>query len=162
MVCSLQNKKGEQILLDYCAHTLEPAQAIEFEKHMESCADCRRVVEAQSEVWQLLDRWRPAPLPADFDARLYARIAQEAATPVWRQWLRRMFQPAVPVSIWKPAVPIAAACALLVFGFLVRTPVVTEPSQHIRAEKVDIEQVETTLEDLDLLTPASQGSARAM
>lgn len=162
MGCSLNKKRGEEILMDYCAHTLDPAQAAGFERHMESCADCRRVVEAQNEVWQLLGRIRPAPVPADFDARLYARIAQETAKPSWQRWLARMFQPAVPVAIWKPAVPILAACALLAVGFLVRTPEVTQPSPHIRAERVDIEQVERTLEDLDLLTPISQGSASAM
>jgi anti-sigma factor RsiW len=162
MSCPLEKKKGEEILLDYCAHTLEPARALEFEKHIESCADCRRAVEAQSEVWQLLGGWKPAPVPADFDARLYARIAREAESPAWRRWLRRILNPAVPVALWKPAVPIAVACAVLAVGFLVRTPDVRQPAQQIRVEKVDIEQVERTLEDLDLLTPASAGPSHAI
>jgi len=162
MICAMEGKKGAEVLLDYVARKLDSARAAEFEKHMESCGDCRRAVNAQREVWGALDQWTAAPVSADFDARLYARIAREEAAPVWQRWLRRVFQPAVPVAIWKPAVPLAAACAVLVFGFLVRMPQAGDTTKQIRAERVDIEQVERTLEDLEMLTPVSQAPPGSM
>ena len=155
MICPTATKSVE-ILLDYCAGTLESARAAEFAKHIEVCDGCRRVVEAQRGVWGALDGWKPVEVSPEFDARLYARIAQEPAAPQWRRWLREIFRPAVPYPLWKPAVPLAAACAALAVGFLVHTPNPGDTSKQIRAEKVDIEQVERTLEDLDMLTPLSQ------
>ena len=133
MICPTQNRNAE-VLLDYCAGTLEPARAAEFATHIDACGDCRRVVETQRQVWGALDAWTPLEVSPDFDARLYARIAREQAAPQWRRWF------------WKPAVPLALACAVLAVGFLVRTP---------NEDKLDIQQVERTLEDLDMLTPLS-------
>lgn len=155
MICPINPNQKAEMLLDYCGRSMEPARAAEFERHMEECAECRRLVEAQAAVWTALDGWTPAPVSPDFDVRLYARIAQEDAAPGWRKWLRRVFSPAVPVAIWKPAVPLAAACAVLVCGFLIRMPGPQNAGQQMRADKVDIEQVEKTLEDLDMLTPVS-------
>jgi anti-sigma factor RsiW len=137
----------DEILLDYCAGTLEPARAAEVREHIEGCADCRRLVEAQRDVWSALDRWTAVEVSPDFDARLYARIAREQAKPAWIEWLR---------PLWKPALPLAVACAVLVVGFLVRTPRAVDNSPQVRADKIDIEQVEKTLEDLDMLTPSSK------
>ena len=53
---------------------------------------------------------------------------------------------------------LAAACTVLAVGLWVRTPVVSDSSPQIRAENVDIEQVENTLEDLDMLMPITQAS----
>ena len=133
MICPTQNKNAE-VLLDYCAGTLEPARTAEFATHIEACGDCRRVVEAQRQVWGALDAWTPLEVPPDFDARLYARIAREKRALPWGRWF------------WKPAVPLALACAVLAVGSLVRTP---------KEDKVDIQRVERTLEDLDMLTPLS-------
>src|SRR5437016_1317586 len=76
------------VLLDYCAGKLDRARAAEFAKHIEACDGCWRVVKAQREVWGALDGWTPMEVPPGFDARLYARIAQEQALPSWRRWLR--------------------------------------------------------------------------
>ena len=155
MTCLTNGKESAEILLDYCAQTLDPAQVVQIEKHLEVCGDCRSLVAAQREVWQTLDRWTPAEVSPNFDARLYAQIAEHDAAPVWKQWLGRVFQPAVPAGRWRPAVTLAAACAVLVMGLLVHMPDLTTPAQQIRSEKVDIEQVEQTLDDLDMLIPPS-------
>lgn len=155
MNCPTKRNEDAEILLDYCAQTLSPVQMAEFEIHLTECADCSRVVAAQKEVWGALDTWTPAPVSLNFDARLYARIAQEQAAPVWRTWMRRMFQPALPYPMWKSAIPLTAACALLTVALYVRTPEATHAVQpQLHADKVDIEQVEQTLEDFDILTPA--------
>jgi anti-sigma factor RsiW len=163
MNCPTKRNEDAEILLDYCAQTLSPLQTAEFEVHLNECADCSRLVEAQKEVWGALDQWTPAPVSINFDARLYARIAQEQAAPAWRMWLRRIFQPALPYPLWKSAVPLIAACALVAVGLTVRTPEAThavEPQLHV--DKVDIEQVEQALEDFDILTPPAQAPSGSM
>jgi len=163
MNCPTKRNEDAEILLDYCAQTLSPLQTAEFEIHLEQCADCSRLVAAQKEVWGALEAWTPAPVSINFDARLYARIAEEQAEPAWQLWLRRIFQPAIPYSLWKSAIPLTAACALLAAVLFVRMPDATTAAQHqLRAEKVDIEQVEQTLEDFDILTPPAQAPAGSM
>jgi len=161
MICPILTKESAEILVDYCAGTLDPGRAAEFEKHSEECADCRRLIEAQREVWERLGGWKPGAVSPDFDSRLYARIAQEEAAPRWSQW-RRFLQPAAPYSIWKPVLPLAAACAVLAIGFLIRMPNSRDGAKQVSAENVDIEQVEKTLEDLDMLTPLTVPPARPM
>lgn len=163
MNCPTKRNEDAEILLDYCAQTLSPEQSAEFEIHLQQCADCSRLVEAQREVWGSLDAWTPEPVSGDFDARLYARIAREQAAPAWLTWLRRIFHPPVPYPLWKSAVPLAAACAVLAAGLAVRMPDATTAAQpQLRADKVDIEQVEQTLEDFDILTPAAQAPSGSM
>jgi anti-sigma factor RsiW len=163
MNCPTKRNEDAEILLDYCAQTLSPLQAAEFEVHLKQCADCSRLVSAQKEVWGALEEWTPAPVSVNFDARLYARIAQEQAAPAWRLWLRRIFQPALPYPLWKSAIPLTAACAVLAAGLYVRTPDAIHAVQpQLRADKVDIEQVEQALEDFDILTPSVQAPAGSM
>src|SRR5271170_2594154 len=162
MNCPTKRNEDAEILLDYCAQTLSPLQTAEFEIHLKQCADCSRLVEAQKEVWGALDAWTPAPVSVNFDARLYARIAEEQSAPVWQRWLGRIFQPALPYPLWKSAVPLIAACALLAAGLSVRTPQAVNPGPQLHADKVDIEQVEQTLEDFDILTPPAPAPAGSM
>jgi anti-sigma factor RsiW len=164
MNCPTQRNEDAEILLDYCAQTLSPPQTEEFEIHLKQCAECSRLVAAQTEVWGALEVWTPVPVSSDFDARLHARIAAEEAqaVPAWRLWLRRIFQPPIPYPLWKSAVPLAAACAVVVAVLSVRMPDAAVAPHQVRAEKVDIEQVEQTLEDFDILTPAVQASTGSM
>ena len=164
MICPAKNLESAEILWDYCAHKLDAARAAEFDQHMTHCEDCRRAVAEQRNVWGALDNWTPNEVPSNFDARLYASIAQVKAEPAWKQWMLRWLQPANPYPRWKPAISLAAACAVLAFGVLVlRGPEWNPPAApQMQSEKIDISQVEQTLEDLDLLTPHSQGPASAM
>ena len=162
MNCPAKSIQSSEILLDYCARTLDSSQTAELEKHLAECADCSRFVDAQRDVWLALEQWTPQPVSPGFDARLYARIAGEQAAPAWRTWLRRLLQPPIPYALWKPAVPLAAACAVLAAGFFMHAPAPVDGTTKLHAEKVDIEQVEKTLEDFDLLTPASQAPAGSM
>jgi anti-sigma factor RsiW len=163
MNCPTKRNEDAEILLDYCARRLSPLQTAEFEVHLKQCSDCSRLVNAQQEVWGALEAWTPGPVSVNFDARLYARIAEEQAAPTWQLWLRRMFQPAIPYPLWKSAVPLIAACALLAVGLTVRMPEATHVVEpQLRADKVDIEQVEQALEDFDILTPPAQAPAGSM
>ena len=148
----------KDVLIEYSwggpGHGLDGARAGEIARHVAGCVDCRRVVEAQREVWLALDRFTAPEVSADFDAKLYARIAMEESAPVWRRWMRQIFEPPVPMAMWKPAVSLLAACAVLAIGLAVRTP--NEPAQQIRAEHaVDIETVANALDDLEMLTPSA-------
>jgi anti-sigma factor RsiW len=163
MICPTKRNEDAEILLDYCAQTLSPLQTAEFENHLTECVDCSRLVAAQKEVWGALEEWSPHPVSINFDARLYARIAEEQAVPGWKLWLRRIFQPPVPYSLWKSAVPLAAACAVLAAGLAIRMPDAAHSTKpQLRADKVDIEKVEQELEDFDILTPPAQASTGSM
>ena len=161
MICPSNQKgtNGAEILVDYCAQRLDPSRAVELEKHLEQCADCRRVVRAQSEVWDSMDLWTPASVSPDFDARLYARIARERTDPAWMQWYRRIFHPPIPFMMWKPALSLAAACAVLAAAFVIHVPAPGSSHPVIAPEKIDIEQVERTLDDMDIVTPVAQSPA---
>jgi hypothetical protein len=77
--------------------------------------------------------------------------------------MRRIFQPALPYPLWKSAVPLIAACALLAVGLTVRMPQTADPGHaQLHADKVDIEKVEQTLEDFDILTPPAQAPSGSM
>jgi len=163
MECLKQSKNGAETLLDYCSGALEPAATADLARHLDSCEDCRRMVAAQREVWETLDRWTAPPVSSDFNTRLYARIASENELPRWQQWIRRVTRPVVPYALWKPAA-LAAACAVLVVGFVVHTPTPAETgaqieSQHSDSQHVDIEQVANALDELDVLSPPGSSSA---
>lgn len=164
MNCPTKRNEGAEILLDYCAQTLSPIETTEFENHLKECTECSRLVAAQKEVWTSLESWTPAELSSDFDARLYARIAQEQAEPSWKRWLGRIFHPPLPYAWWKSAIPLTAACAVLAIALCVRIPdAATRPAPtQVRADKVDILQVEQTLADLDILAPPAPAHTGSM
>jgi anti-sigma factor RsiW len=157
-----QVSNQREIVLDYCAGALDRDRATEFEQHIEHCGDCREAVSEQRRVWETLDHWTAPAVSGNFDARLYARIANEEAAPAWRRWLRGIIPPVAPFAFWKPAVSLAAACAVLTVGLMVHAPFVhaPKPAQPAAqagpapAAQVDIEQVANALDELDLLAPA--------
>jgi anti-sigma factor RsiW len=145
MICLSANKQGADILLDYLGGSLDPARKVELERHVEECAECRKLLEVSAR----LDEWPAPEISSDFDARLYARIAQEnAAQPWWRKFL------------WRPAVPLAAAGVVLVLALFVNGPDVQDAPKQVRPENTaDILQAEQALEDLELLMPLDASSA---
>ena len=155
MSCIMQLKEGAEILIDYCARTLDPARRAEVERHIEGCAACRALVEKQAQLWETLDQWREPAVSPDFNARLYARIAREEESPAWKKWARRIFEPATPVAFWKPLASLAATGAVLALALTVHMPQPHSNAPQIRADQVDMEQVARALDDLDILTPAN-------
>jgi anti-sigma-K factor RskA len=184
MDCIKNNKQGVEILTDYCAGILNPKVAFEIDSHIQQCAECREMVEAQRTVWEMLDAWTPPEVSPTFDARLYARIAEERTLPVWRQWLDRVFRPATPYQLWKPAVSLAAAGAVAALALLVLPGGMTDKSPFTHtaykstsayktpsafknttvqsapgSEEIDLDQVQQALDDMDLLAPVGSQSA---
>jgi hypothetical protein len=156
MQCPL-TKENSEILLDYCARGLTPEMTAEFENHMESCADCRAFSDAQKAVWEGLDDWQPMSISQDFDKKLYARIEQHENSGWWnRLWHRSMWQP----GSFGPALPVATACVTLALGVLLYLPWNKPPADpqapQSKMESSDLDQLETTLEDIEMfrqLTP---------
>lgn len=140
-----------ELALDYVAGSPDA----EFEQHLRQCEDCASIVAAQRKVWESLDQLSAPEVQGDFDARLYARIAQEESQPAWRRWLNRVLHPALPMAAWKPAVAMAVV-ALGLSVYWAQTPAHTGVTvgHQIEPSRVDIEQVANAMDDLDVLMPA--------
>ena len=168
MNCPIRNLTGAdqetaEVLLAYTARRLDPARTALLESHMDSCPNCAEFRAGQDLVWQALDAWEALPVTPDFNRRLYQRIDAEQAAP----WYRRLFT--TPWASWKPALPLAAACLVVAAGFVMDHPVSTmsqAPVSAIRVTVTEAEQVETALDDIQLLrqldSSASSGPTESM
>src|SRR5258708_1091617 len=161
MNCPMQ-RGDKEIFIAYAAGDATPEQRVAFEQHLASCAECRRMSEAQNAVWAALDAWSPAPVSENFDARLYQRIAAGARRPWWMSWKPEVFS-------WRPAVPLAVACAALCGVFLINTPVFdsnsgrTRPGPSVTSQqKLEAEQVERALDDIDMLRQFASPDSRSL
>ena len=153
MNCPIRNEESAGLLLAYTARRLDAGKAAMLERHMELCAQCAEFRSGQEFIWQALDAWEPATVTPDFNRRLYQRIEAESAAP----WYRRLSS--ATLMGWKPAIPIAAACMVVVAGLVwdrpvANTPPATSPAIHSAAEA---EQVEDALDDLQLLRQLDSG-----
>jgi anti-sigma factor RsiW len=160
MICINKNKQGAEILLAYGAGTLDAEQSAAWEAHAAQCGECRAVMAAQKHLWDVLDHVEAPEISADFDARLYARIAREEAQPAWKSVWRTLLGLAPAGVSWKPVAAGAAAAAVLAVGLLVHVPKAQNPSSQIRPESMDAEQVEVTIEDLEMLMPPAASAGR--
>lgn len=149
--CPMQNGNAE-ILLSYCARSLEPEQAAQIEQHLTACAECRAWAAEQQTVWAAMDAWEAEPISADFDAALFARIASAEPSSTWERWtapVRQFFQGGMS---WRPVWPTVAVALTLVIALSIENPFRTEPAgQTVKLEAQEIEQAERALEDLEML-----------
>jgi len=159
MNCTV-HRRDPEILIEYCAGSLEGERAAQFEKHLSECGECASLAAQQRQVWHTLDQWTPPQVSENFDERLFARIAQEQQLPLWSRWWNRIARPAGPVAIWKPAAAMLAACAMLAVGLEMRAPhasvpVVPNPvvSATDATPQIDMDQVSAALDELELLAP---------
>jgi hypothetical protein len=144
MECPAQNGEGGELIVGYAARTLDPKTEAAFEQHVQVCAKCREAVRAQQSVWTALDEWRPEPVSADFDQKLFRRIAEEEQSNWWRRFVPAAWS-------WREALPVAAACSVLIAASLLKIPVASGPAESSLQPKLQIEQVEHALDDMDLL-----------
>jgi len=158
MNCPIQTEETAELLLAYTARRLDPAKTALLENHMNVCAQCAEFRAGQEMVWQALDAWEAPGVTPDFNRRLYQRIEAEAAAP----WYKRLFRS--PIAMWKPAIPLAAAGLVVVAGFVFDHPLAnnqpnTPPS--IRVSVTEAEQVESALDDLQLLRQLDSSATSA-
>ena len=152
MGCPFDNPDGPEVLIAFAAGRLAREKEIELERHLEACPKCRETARAQKAVWAALETWPAIEVSPDFDRRLYqqmdaGRSGRWWQRPFWTNWS------------WRPAVPVAAACAALLAAFLLKTPAL-HPSVPLQNEpKLQIEQVEHALDDMEMLKQLSQESA---
>jgi anti-sigma factor RsiW len=137
-------KKNEELWIDHVAGVLAPDVELQLRRHLDACAFCREAVEAQRAVWTALDSLTPVPVSPGFDEAVYRRIADEDFPPQWR----RIFQ---AHWSWRPAMPLAAAGVALIAALLLRTPATERPSAVPVVSTPQIEQIESALEDMDML-----------
>jgi hypothetical protein len=163
MNCPIRSEETAELLLAYTARRLDPVKTAMLESHMNVCGECAEFRAGQELVWQALDAWEAPPVAADFNRRLYQRIEAEAAEP----WYKRLFN--TPLATWKPMVPLAAACLVVVAGFVLDHPFAADTqsvSPAIRITEPQAAQVETALDDLQLLhqldSSATPGSSESM
>ncbi len=154
MNCPIKNEVESSVLLEYAADRLPASERAALERHLQVCGSCSAIVNAQRATFSGLDAWDALPVSADFDRKLYARIAQEDSGS-WRRFLPRF-----AVRGWRTAfAPAAAVCAALVAAVLLQNPTIA-PIQPARdavthMELSEVEQVERTLEDLEMLRQLS-------
>jgi anti-sigma factor RsiW len=140
-------KNNPDWIVAYSAGTLDAPTQAALELHLLECPECRELAGSQKAVWAALDHWPPAPISADFDEKLYARIAQQEQESWWRRLSHWDWS-------WRPAVPVAAACAALIAAFLLKPPApipVNQAHATHAPQKIQIEQVERALDDMDML-----------
>ncbi len=187
MNCPMQSGEHAEILLDYFARALPADTLARMDEHVAMCPSCREQLSAQQQVWAALDEFDAAELTvsADFDRRLYARIEAEHKDPLWVRLWRGWFQSGQP-GAWRPALSMGLAGVAVITFLLVRLPnsqpevselsqqpaiatsAVTEqveapPVKTATVDKVDVEGLETVLEDLEMLqvlaAPAPAGTS---
>jgi len=145
MNCPIANRHPEMVV-EYAAGALDPETACALERHLTGCAACRSMAAAQTAVWNALDDFEAPAVSPDFDPLLYRRIDQR----VRLLWWERLTRPFRPMRL-RQAVPVTATAGLVLLASLLvqhpgRIAPVVPGGQAVRAE-----QVESALDDLDLL-----------
>ena len=138
MTCLRDNNQGADLLIGYLEGTLPAPDRQDLERHAGGCAECRGLLAVQATLG--LD---VAPeVSANFDAKLYARIAADEVRRPW--WLL--------ASSWKMIAPAVAMAAALAVTMWVRQPVPPTNIEHPVVAQ-DVQQLEQALDDLELLMP---------
>jgi hypothetical protein len=146
----LWSEYDEGILLDYSAGRLDPAKTEMLKKHMLVCPLCSAYRTEQADVWAALDTWEAPPVSMGFSRRVLRRIEEQGAAP----WYRKLAD-TLRLGGWKPAFPLAAAALVIAAGFVFDHQG-TGPSTHgvsgaSSVSITDVDQVERTLDDIQLL-----------
>jgi hypothetical protein len=147
MRCPIETQDNAELLLSYSARRLNPESTRILEAHMEVCPACQEFRDGQRALWEALDQWEARPVSADFDRRLYRKIEEHEQM----SWWARIFGPMRP-ALLRPALPLAAMAGLvLVAGFLIEPGKLFTPAAETQQVVREVEEVERTLDDLDML-----------
>ncbi|HWE50084.1 MAG TPA: hypothetical protein VG273_09860 [Bryobacteraceae bacterium] len=145
MNCPLKTEEAG-LLLDYAAGRLDAQTTAMLNKHMQTCVECAAMLRDHATVWKALDAWEPAPVTLDFNRRLWQRIGAMEAAP----WYERLAD-SMRMSHWKPALTLAVATLIIAAGFMLDHPGSRIGTPGAGVSATEAEQVEQTLEDLQLL-----------
>ncbi len=162
MSCPANDRRGSERFLSYAAGLMSTSEQATFERHVAGCADCRRIADEQKRVWSALDVLAAPDIPSNFDEKLYARIAAGERSPWWQSLLHHGASFRLST-----AAPVAAACAALAVMLIMRTPhpapapVQPAPATATVQQKLDPNQIEQNLDDLDMLRQLTAPAAEA-
>jgi anti-sigma factor RsiW len=153
MNCPMENREGEELLLNYVLGALNAQEAASFDQHILNCTACSKFAHGQKAVWEALDLFEPASISADFDRRLYQRIEKVSW---WERWWDRAVATLSSPVLTHRGLPIAAAAAVLaIAGFIWEHPYATpgQPQSALSAEvqTVQPDQVQHALDDMEML-----------
>lgn len=153
MNCPMKSQQDAALLLDYCARRLNEGVARDVERHMAVCAGCAEFVAGQQALWSVMNDWPAPAVSENFDRRLERRI-QETDSLSWIERMTRALRPAFA----RPALALGALCLVTAAGLLLqnsRTAVAPAGDAHVRVEKIEPEQVEKALDDMQMLRELS-------
>jgi hypothetical protein len=157
MRCPIETQENAELLLSYSARKLSPESTAILEAHMEVCPQCREFRDGQRTLWEALDQWEARPISADFNRRLYRKIEEQEQL----GWWDRIFGAGRPMFL-RPALPLAAtACIVLVAGLMIDGPGRVAAPVAENPQVREVEQVERTLEDMEMLRQFNLVSAPA-
>jgi hypothetical protein len=147
MRCPIETQENAELLLSYSSRKLNPESTAILEAHMEVCPQCREFRDGQRTLWEALDQWEARPISADFNRRLYRKIEEQEQL----GWWERIFGAGRPMFL-RPALPLAAtACIVLVAGLMIDSPGRIAAPVAENPQVREVEQVERTLEDMEML-----------
>jgi anti-sigma factor RsiW len=63
----------------------------QFEEHLEICLDCRREVEQEKKLNEIMNGWEVAKVNKAFDVNLTYRLAEEKTRRPQQSWFKRLF-----------------------------------------------------------------------
>ena len=146
MRCEYQARNIDR-LLTYASQGEGHHCPAELKRHLESCPECARLISEQQAVWRSLDTWEAPAVSPHFETALWSRLEEpQSLRESWRERLQNWM-------MWqsRPALPIVAACATVLLAATLSVPWLMMSHSPIRLDQVDIEQVEKTVDDMDLL-----------
>jgi len=147
MRCPLETREDKEILVAYSSRALNGDDAELLKAHLQTCPACREFVRGQRAVWEALDGWEAAPVSADFDRRLLARIDRDVS------WWQRM-RGRLGLLLVHRALPVTAVAALLAAGVwldLSSSPKVAPHPTTAQAEGLQPDQVVHALDEMEVL-----------
>ncbi len=155
MRCPMKSHQEAAVLMDYCSGRLAEDAAPDLELHLAECAACAEWVSAQKALWSVLNEWQAPPASAGFDRSLERRMWQ-TGDPSWLDRLRAVVWPARPAlghsALGRPVLALATLCLVMVASLLLQNPWTQPPPEsQVRTEKIEPEQVERTLDDMQML-----------
>jgi anti-sigma factor RsiW len=142
------------IVLADAAGRLDADRAAMLREHTKQCRACRESLDRQRAVWEALDVFEAAPVPPDFDRRLYARIATQKSA------FDRMVQP-LRLLFGGPGLRVAAASAVALLAVLLlhQSPgpaSISAVPESAEVEAVPPEQAEGALQQMELVRQLTQ------
>ena len=153
MHCPMKSQEKAALLLDYSAGRLKESSARDVERHMAECAACGEFVVSQQALWNAMNEWPAPAVSADFDHRLERRLRETDSG----SWIERTMRSIRPVFA-RPAFALAAVCLIMAAGLLLQNPrsaILPADDSHARVEKIEPEQVEKALDDMQMLRELS-------